>query len=1076
MKHYLTKMSGYWAWVALGVLFVGSVSAQITTGTISGRIVDETGGVIPGAAIQLTSVGTAQTWATVTGDTGDFKFTFLKPGEYTVLTELAGFRPVLRRDIVVQVAETATVDITVTPSEIREVIEVVGATPALKSESGAIGDVVEHETIVDLPLNGRNFIELVKLQPGAVSTAKITNGRISFHTSIFGGNYAVHGAPSEGTVFLLDGIDMKDAVDTRVGFRMTVDAVREFNFQAMNYSSAFGRASGGVINIASMGGSNDWHGSAWYFFRDDTFDSRSFFAEEKDPFRQHQYGVAVGGPIVKDSTFFFVSYDATRNDKEVTRAATVPTELMRQGDFTEGPTIFNPMDRDPDGFRRPFPNNLLPAGAQDQVALNGLRLWPLPNRSGTVNNLVDSGSQEIIADQLNVRIDQQLGDSDTVFGRYTLVKYDRLWPFVFASLPNFTTVWNSPAQNAVIGHTHTFGASSVNEFRYGFNRHTQVLEDIEQERNVAQELGLMGLSPRFLGNPNFRVSGIGTTGVISNAPNNRSDNQFSLRENFSHIKGRHSLSMGLALDWYQMNGGSAPNAHGGYGFNGTFTSGLEIDPGTGVLVRTPDTGNPFADYLMGFPSSSGRCCIEEDGFRNYRKYDIGVYFHDDWKASPKLTINLGVRWEFFEPAYEQRLRFAQPDYTQAPEQVLTFSGVDGVPKGIREAEYNNFAPRFGWAYKLGDKTVLRGGYGLFYMSTNMVYAFRLAAGAPFVLRENFTSDPITPQFTLENAFPSGLGVPSISYASLDLGWRDPYNQNWNLTLQHELQRGVVLSASYLGNKGTKLIHIFNANAPFFAEPGSLGPRRPVPSFSNDTRQENSGRSIYHGLELKGQKRFSEGLGFLASYVWSKCIDTGNNQINGDGSPFGGRDPRDHAEDRGPCNNDVRHRAATNFIYAPSIGQGGSGVGSALIRDWRYQGIIILEGGQPFPARLNFDNSNTGNNFDYPDLVSGQDPNDGPKTVEQFFNVNAFTDPAPFTYGNAGRNITRGPGFANVEFSIHRLFPITESQRIEFRAEFFNLFNHTNFLQPANRFGTGTFGVLSGAFLPREIQFAVKYVF
>ena len=1054
----------------LGVaLMAAPLSAQITSGGISGRVTDETGGIIPGVEILLTNVGTARTWGAVTGDTGAYKFVFLQPGDYSVRAELAGFQPVLRRDIVVRVNETVAVDITLSPSEIQEVVEVLGTPPALQTESGEIGDVVDHDTIVNLPLNGRNFIQLVELQPGAVSTHKLPGGGISFHSSIFGGNFSVHGAPAEGTVFLLDGIDMKDAVDTRVGFRMTVDAIQEFKFQAGNYSAAFGRASGGVINIASRAGVNDYHGSAWGFFRNDAFDARTFFAAEKEPFSQQNIGAAIGGPIVEDQTFFFVTYEAIRSAKEVTRAVSVPTDLHRRGDFSEGNPIFNPFELDPNtGQRMPFPNKIIPESMWHPVSVKAFqRLFPTANRPGIVSNLVDSSNQQVLSDQLNIRIDQRIGEEDTIFGRYTLVRYDRLWPFVFASLPNFTTVWKSPAQNAVLGHTHTFGANAVNDFRVGFNRHTQVLEDSEQEVAVNEELGIKGLSPRFLGNPNINISGLGGTGAIANAPNNRSDNQFAVRENFSYITGNHNISTGTSVDWYQMNGGHALFAHGLFTFNGIFTSQL-TETGT-----QPGTGNPVADYMLGVPNRTSRCCTVNDGFRNFRKKDFGIYVNDDWKVSPDLTLNLGVRYELFQPPYEKHGRYAQPDYSRAPELVLAHSGED-IPRGVYKADKNNFAPRLGFAYRINDLTVLRGGYGLFYMSPNMVFSFFAAMSPPYVSPETFISDTRTPQLSFSAPFP-GMGLPSLNFYSNDPGWTDPYNQVWNLTLQRQIGN-TAISASYIGNKGTNLLTVFNTNSPLRPGPGSVASRRIIPSIVNDTRTDNQGRSAYHGLELRAEQRFSGGLGFLASYVWSRCMDTGSVQVNGDGSPRGTRDPRNFDEDWGPCQYDVPHRLAANWIYQLPFGKGMGGLGGLLLRNWRIQGIVTLEGGQPFHIGLPYDNSNTGLGTDVPDRVSSQDPNAGPKTVQQFFNIKAFQNPVPFTYGNLGRNVTRGPGFANVDFGLHRRFPITEDHVLEFRGEVFNALNRANFLQPANTFGTPAFGVIGGAFEAREIQFSLKFTF
>ena len=441
--------------------------------------------------------------------------------------------------------------------------------------------------------------------------------------------------------------------------------------------------------------------------------------------------------------------------------------------------------------------------------------------------------------------------------------------------------------------------------------------------------------------------------------------------------------------------------------------------------------------------------------------------------SPDLTLNLGVRYELFQPPYEKHGRYAQPDYSRAPELVLAHAGED-IPRGVYKADKNNFAPRLGFAYRINDQTVLRGGYGLFYMSPNMVFSFFAAMSPPYVSPETFISDTRTPQLSFSAPFP-GVGLPSLNFYSNDPGWTDPYNQVWNLTLQRQIGN-TAISASYIGNRGSNLLTVFNANAPPRPGPGSVASRRIIPSIVNDTRTDNQGWSSYNGLELRAEQRFSGGLGFLASYVWSRCMDTGSVQVNGDGSPRGTRDPRNFEEDWGPCQYDVPHRFAANWVYQLPFGKGMGGLGGMLLRNWRIQGIVTLEGGQPFHIGLPYDNSNTGLGTDTPDWVSGQDPNAGPKTVQQFFNIRAFQNPAPLTYGNLGRNVTRGPGFANVDFGLHRRFPITEDHVLEFRGEVFNALNRANFLQPANTFGTPAFGVIGGAFEAREIQFSLKYTF
>src|SRR5581483_6460712 len=733
-----------------------------------------------------------------------------------------------------------------------------------QTETGEIGGVVEHQTVVQLPLNGRNFIQLVALQPGGVPTGKLQGGGLSFITSVFGGNYSVHGAPSEGTSYLLDGIDMRDGVDTRVGFQMTVDAIQEFKFQATNYSAAFGRASGGQINIVSRSGSNNFHGAVWEFLRNDKLDARNFFDSTRPPYRQNQFGAAGGGAIVKDKLFFFTSYEGFRSRKGITRAASVPTPAQRGGNFAGFNPIFDPSQLDANGMRAPFPNNQLPASRQDPVALRALNLlYPLPTQAGTANNLVGQAKQSIGTDQGTGRIDYRPTTSDALFFRYTRVRVDRIFPWVFSQLPNFSSVWNSPATNGVIGYTRAFGPRTVNEFRFGANRHTQVLEDVQQTARINQQLGIGGLTqdPRFQGNPTINIAGLNSTGAISNAPNNRTDNQFIWLDNVSHTMGSHNLSSGVLVERIQQNGAANPNAHGVFTFNGTFTA--QLTPAGGTQTGT---GNAVADFLLGFPFSSARCCLLSDAFRNFRKTDIGLYIQDDWKVKPNLTLNLGVRWEHFGLPYEVTNRYAQPDFSAAPAYRLLLAGQNGVSRSLRVTDHwKDFSPRFGFAYSLGAsrKTVVRGGYGIFFNAANLVTTFGMSGNPPFTDRDSFVSSVRTPQLTLATAFPTGRGIPSLAFSAIDPYVKDPYNQNWNFGIQRELAE-TVFSISYIGNKGVRLHNVQEDNAPP-AGPGPIASRRPIPAITSVSVRHNSGKSIYHAMELKAERRFTRDLGFLTSF-------------------------------------------------------------------------------------------------------------------------------------------------------------------------------------------------------------------
>ncbi len=1050
-----------------------SAWSQATNGGVTGRVFDASGAVLPAVSIRLTDVDTQAVRTASSDRNGEFAFTLLPPGRYELRAELSGFSSVVQRNVIVLVNQITDLPVNMKPATVSTEVEVTGEAPVLQTQSSAVGGVIEHTAITSLPLNGRNFIQLVALQPGAVSTAKLPNGGISYLTSLFGGNYVVNGAPSDGSSYLLDGIEMRDTNDTRVGFEMTVDAIQEFNFQSLNYSSAYGAASGGVVNVSSRGGTNNFHGSGWEFFRNDALDARNYFDSAKPKYHQNQFGGALGGPIVHDKMFFFLSYEGYRQLKGVSRAVSVPTLAQRSGNFSGGNPIFDPNNVDPvTGLRQPFAGNQIPAGRLNSIAVAALNaLYPLPNRAGVVNNLFATGFQHILTDQANGRIDRRFGANDTLFGRWTWVRVDRNIPFYVANgLPNFTMVYNSPAQNGVISETHNFGTNTVNQAEIGYNRHIQVAEDAQQHVAINQMLGIGGTSTQYLGNPTITISGFGTTGVISNAPNDRTDNDYTFADNLSLVRGSHTYTAGIRIVYNQVNGQVTPSGHGTFNFNGAFTS--QLTP-TGTQSGT---GSAVADFLLGYPFSTANCCLVGSPHHNNRRKQIGLYFQHDWRATPKLTLNMGLRWDYFGHLYDLNDHFDFPDLTKAPNLVLLFAGKNGVSTSIANARYTDFAPRVGFAYALRQNTVVRAGYGLFFNPTSMVYGVTAGVDPPFVDQSSFTSSSRTPQLTLANPFPTGLGIPSTVYTGWDPNRKDPYSQAWNLSIQQGLGHEMSLTLEYVGNKGShEDLGAVNVNAPP-PGPGAIGPRRPIPTVSNVNIDLDIGKSIYHGFTIKSEKRFGTGLGFLASYTWSKCIDTGALGSRYDGADSSGRNPLDTNANRGLCGNDERHRAVASFIYNLPFGRHLSGFANTAFANWRIEGILSLESGQPFNVLLPNDNSNTGRLQDFPDLVPGQDPNDGPRTATRWFNVNAFKTAAPFTFGNAGRNITIGPPFKSLDFTLGKNFKLTERQTLEFRAEAFNIVNHTNFLQPGRVFGTPTFGVIGGAFDPRQIQFAFKYTF
>ncbi|MBI4474384.1 MAG: TonB-dependent receptor [Acidobacteria bacterium] len=1037
------------------LLFLPTPLLAQTTSTILGTVRDTSRAVIPGVLITATHVGTNISRTVITDELGNYVIPFLAVGEYEVTGELAGFQKAIRR-IVLQVDQRARVDLSLEVGAFTQIAEVVAETALLKTDSSEIGAVIENKRIVELPLNGRNFIALNALDAGAATR---TGARGSYF-QLFGGNYSFSGSPGDSSTYSADGIAMKGQGDARVTMKITIDTIQEFKQQQGLFSAESG-GGGGNVNVVTKGGSNEFHWSAWEFLRNSAFDARNFFDVDKPPFKLNQFGATVGGPLAKDRTFFFGSYEGTRSRKSVGQIFSVPSLEDRNGDFRGRRTIYDPATIRPDPgrpgqfIRDPFPNNVIPPDRIDPVARRILDLmFPLPNQPGRALNLQAPLRNEVDEDQFTVRVDHRFSNKNTVFVRYTLTD-PRRYNTTFAQLPNYADYWNTRAQNVAITDTHVLSSRIVNELRVGFNRMYQYLVSTET-RNMPEVLGITGTQGHvYPGPPTISISGYNRTAALGNTPNNRAEDTFQLIDNVSYTLRNHALGFGVDFKKLRENGGNASGSRGSFTFSQRFTT----------LPGVANTGEAMADFLLGYPTNASVGL--GNGYTNIRQFLSAFYIKDDWQVSPRLTLNLGVRYEYFSPLTEVRDRIPSFDYVRGE---LVPVGQGGVSRNLYEKDWNNFAPRFGFAYQpFGNaKTVLRGGYGVFY-SAPMPYMGWSAGSGTLLQSANVVSDPTFPNITIGNAFPQNLLQVSRSVTLMNRNLRTPYNQQWTLGLQREIVKEFVLDVSYVGNKGTKLISGSQKNInQAIPGPGAVAARRPYPTFSNISMFESDGLSIYHGLRSGLQRRFTGGFSLNVSHTWSKMIDVTGTAFLAESGNNAKRDVRNRRAERGRSIFDARQRFVVSYVLElPFEGP--------LLGGWQVSGVTTLQTGTPVDTGVNFDSANTGSTGDSrPDLIGN--PNNGPKTPQQWFNVNAFARPPQFSFGNAGKNIITGPGINNFDFSLSKNFRVRESGQIQFRAEVFNLMNHANFDAPNATFGNAQFGAISSAADPREIQFGLKFVF
>ena len=1075
---------------------------QITTATILGAITDETGALIPGVTVTIRNEGTGLSRTVISDDSGKYLAPRLPVGTYEVSGELTGFKRVVISGLVLQVDQTARIDLVLEVGALTDSVEVISETVTVKTEVSDVSMVVDNQRVTELPLNGRVYFDLNLLDSG---TSQRTGWRGSFWGPVGGATFSFNGAPTDANQYLVDGIMAQETVATHPTLKVTIDNIQEFKQAASQFSAESGFGSGAQVSVVTKGGTNQIHGTAYWFLRNDALDARNFFDDAREDrvaaglpeipeFTQNQFGFAVGGPIIKDKTFFFFSYEGTRIDKSVTRAVSVPTIAMRAGDFSGLNPIYDPATTrvDPSQpcnstectyIRDPFPNNIIPTNRHAQEAVDSLDLlFPLPDRAGVSGNLVASPVQDTDENQYSIRVDHEINDQNSVFGRYTQTNPLRFLPFVFSALPNHADNWDNPAKNAVFSYTRVFSPNTLNEFKLGFNRFIQFLTDFEKDRDIPAELGISRLDSQFGGHPTISIAGFSRTGGISNSPNDRFDNTYVLINNLTHTRGDHRLSTGVSFRHYQNNrAGFQPQPRGQFVFNGTYTT----------FPGAPATGHSMADFLLGFPFQSTAGI--GNGFRDTRWNEFALFLQDDWQIHPNLTLNLGLRYEYYGAKYEVNNRYYFFDRTGVDSDGNlgeVVSTEEFVRRGFPERSYNadklDFAPRLGLAWRPfgGNKTVVRAGYGMYHYNGQ---GFALVVNLnpnPETRRLSFDGnrtpsaqgDPLFPDLTLANAFPLAKAGESLSSWGWQEDWKSPYNQVFSLYVQREVMRNTTFEVGYVGNKGTNLMGPRNINRPE-PGPGSFVDRRPFRAFSSVFEFHPYGDSSYHAFKFNAQRRFSDGLSFRTSWTVSKGLNITGLGSFGESTETIKRNWFDTKAEKGRTKYDARNRFTFSASYALPFSNPTSGVLDAIIGGWQINGILILQDGTPIDTRLITDNANTGGGGgdDYPDRVG--DPNEGaPHTIKEWFNTDAFALPAALDWGDAGKNIITGPGTINLDFSIFKNFFITENQTFQFRAEFFNILNHANFDVPNGSFGTSQFGQIFSAGDGRQIQFAFKYIF
>jgi hypothetical protein len=1052
--------------IVLSLLLITPALAQTHRASLRGIIHDTNGGALPNSTVQLKNVGTGESRETISGVEGEYAFSSLPAGVYELTITQSMFERETKR-ITLLVNEDQRQDFTLTVGEIPR--STVDATfeAHLKKDTASLGTVIENRQVTGLPLDGRNFYELSLLVPGAAPPAQGSAGSTRGDFA-----FSVNGAREDANNFLLDGVYNLDPKLNTFGVRPSVDAIREFEMLTSTYDASFGRNPGAQINVILNSGSNDFHGSLFEFHRNAVLDARNFFApatESKPKYIRNQFGGAIGGPILHDRTFFFGDYEGTRSREGITRVTNVPTLAERQGDFSH--SLFGVPTNPFTG--QPFTGGMIPSFFINPVGRVIAALYPLPNSNVPLQNFVSSPTQRDDNDSFDTRVDHRLTDKADLTFRYSFGNRDLFEPFTgpsFSLVPGFGDTVKRRSQNAMAAVTLVLTPNLVNETRGAFSR---VAASVTQEASrINADVGLPAVSPRArdLGLSFITVTGFSPLGDEGNNPQKSVTNVYQLLNNSSYIHGDHLIKFGLDLRFSQQNAFRDVESRGR----------LQFSPFGQI------TGNALADLLLGFPLLTSVARV--DNPQQIRTESYNFFINDSFRATPRLTLVGGLRYEYNSPPVDKDDRANVYDVVSRS---LVPVGTNGVPRSGFEPDRNNFAPRVGFAWTIGDDqaTVLRGGYGIYYDQSALAPAEALYFNSPFFDNNIFFSLPGLP-LTLNNPFPSFFPFPLPDSAlAIQRDLRTGYMQHWNFNVERQFGEKSVLELAYVGSKGTKLLTARDINQP---QPSILPPGlpivpRPDPRFDDINLLESRANSNYNALQARFQQRLARGLSTLASYTWSKSIDDASNFFSSAGDPNFPQNSFNGAAERGRSNFDVRHRLSVSYSYALPFGKGrqylrNDGWVSTVLSGWETYGIVTVQSGRPFTVALlpEIDNSGTGRSIlgfganDRPNLVGNPELSNA--ATGQWFNTSAFAFPAPGTFGNAGRNILNGPGFQNVNVSLMKNTALSERFNLQFRAEAFNLFNHPNFNLPDNFLGSPTFGRITSARDPRHIQFGLKLLF
>lgn len=1115
-----------------------SVFAQQGTGTISGTVSDTQNASVPGAEVRVRNIGTNIVFRAKTNESGLYTAPGLAVGEYEISGELQGFKRTVRTGITLQVNQNAQVDLRLEVGQLAETIEVSGEAPLVNTTNASVGEVIENKRVRDLPLNGRGALALTLLTTGVISNAGPTNSGFG-DRGIQISSISINGSPNSMNAQMLDGSNNILSYVGEVGIPPAVDAVEEFKVQSGTMSAEFGFTAGGTVNLVTKSGTNTFHGSVYEFLRNDKFDARNTFAATKLPFRYNQYGGTFGGPIRKDRTFGFFNFEDYKSRRSSPRIASVPLATWRAGDFSNLFTaagalipIYDPATtrNNPSGtgqIRDLFPGNVVPRNRFDPIAPKIVDLWPAPNRAPQnaftqAQNYQDAGKSTIDWRQYNFKVDHRFNDKNSMFVRYTSAQHKPFSDsFYLDPLAGSNRSDDQTNRNAVVSDTHMFSPTFINDLRVGVMRQSFIFTAVNFGQNWPRKLGLPAIVP----NDQMPTINFGYGEIGGGAAGNRGSFNWDIQDMVTKIVRNHTLRIGYNHRILQGGNLQGASLSGNFAFGG-----LTANPQVPAA-----TGSNMAQFLLGEVSSA---TIDRILGNSWHGFSSSVFVQDDWKVNRRLTLNLGMRYDFQQKPYERHNGQINFDLNGVdPRSGLkgrtVYAGIDGQPRTFIKEDYNDFGPRFGFAWDIfgSGTTVLRGGYGIFYppvfwrnflgdtqlfSATTTSYVATAPGQRAFLFSQGFPTAPI--ESPGAKAGPGALLGQSVNTVEDDP--TTPLTQQWNMSLQHQV-KGWLLDVSYAANKGNHFIgnnYAINALSPdqrlqlnrtlqdvvpnplAGKVPGGLGAATvsrertllPYPHYQNvSIRDPRYGNYMSHQLQINVKKRMTDGLLVHWAYTAGKKISDGVTvPVN-----FGPVEQTNENTFQDSLYNrqlnksvdaaDVSQRSVISVLYELPFGKGkafnpSNGVVNKIIGGWQLNAINVIQKGVPLTIR-------GATNFaaDRPNSTGQSAKLDNP-TRTRWFNTDAFVNPPDYTLGNVGRTIpdVRHPGAFNIDFSLIKNTTIKERLRVEFRAEAFNITNQVNLGLVDDTFVAGTdgknrsstFGTVNSARDARIVQFGMKVIF